>query len=766
MTPNEDLIEIFEDEEISPSLTAKTWPILIVDDDQDVHDVSRLALRGVRLLDYDLETLHAYSAAQARAILSSRSDIAVALLDVVMEREDAGLDLVRWIRSDPARDLLRIVLRTGQPGYAPEATVIQDYDINDYRTKSELNRGRLISILTTALRSYRQMAVIAASRDGLDKIVRASADLLASPSMAIFAEGVLTQLAGLLGTERSGIVLARRNRRPGATASMAMTGDEGFVLAAAGPLSADIGRPLSDIGDHQTAEILRRTLESRRSSFDHGSMALYIATPNGDSLAVLMEVAKTLGDTDRKLVEVFCVNMAAGFDTISLFEQISLQAFHDEATGLPNLAACQSLIDQYLQRRQPVAVTFFSLEGFSAISDTLGRVIGDRMIGLLANAFRHRLQERGEVFRVGQETLATVIGGPVDQVGPLADQLAGDFRAGLPLDSMTLPVSFSHGTSVSTSEHDTAQILVQRAGIAMQKARNIKRGGGLTYAVAMEEEIRAHIGVISKLGAGVVSEAFVAVFQPKIRLADRSCHGGEALVRWRDGDGTMIAPSLFIPAAETSGHIVDIGYSVFRQSCAMIRSLKVSQDDARIAVNLSVRQMREPDLIDKLVSIAAEEGVATTRLKLEITESIVIDDLTHTVSLLKALKDKGFLLALDDFGTGYSSLSYLRSLPIDTLKIDRSFVSGLAEQADMRKIVGLIIGLGHELGFDITAEGVETEEEARIVTEMGCFTAQGYLFSKPLSAEDFLVFARTHAGARQTSGGSLSAEGCIRARDA
>jgi len=296
-----------------PLLAQDIWRILIVDDDTDVHSATVFALNNLEMQHRPLEFLHAYSAAEAREILDSETDLAVILLDVVMEQEDSGLQLVRHIREKLRLTDVRIILRTGQPGQAPERRVIVDYDINDYKAKTELTADKLFTTLTAALRAYQQLQRMVETRRGLEIIVEAASTLFDFRSMQRLAEGVLTQIASLLNADCAGILVLRD----------AGNSEQNFtILAGSGcyrELTESIpNRPL----DEQIELLVRQAFERRCHEFANTRTVLYVKTGSGREVIVLLESPKPLSDTDRTLVEVFCSRLSSAFDNVILYEQL------------------------------------------------------------------------------------------------------------------------------------------------------------------------------------------------------------------------------------------------------------------------------------------------------------------------------------------------------------------------------------------------------------------------------------------------------------
>ncbi len=328
---------IDEPSDWAPSTQVAPWRILIVDDEADVHEATLLALRDLTIEGRPLAFLQAYSAQEARAILAQDPSVAVVLLDVVMESEDAGLQPVRWIRRERANQSVRVSLRTGQPGYAPELETIRSFDINDYRTKSELTRVRLFTSLTVAIRSYAQIRQIEMSRRGLELIVEASTGLIRRRALQQFAEGVVTQVCALLNIAPEGLICA--------SSSGPFVDAAPLVIAAAGRYRETIHRPLAELHETPVREALRQCLLEKRHRFDQG-VCLYFDVSETQGMAAYLAMTGELSRMDRHLLEVFCANISVGFENVLLHNRLFRLAYYDPLSGLPNRNRFIQLVEE------------------------------------------------------------------------------------------------------------------------------------------------------------------------------------------------------------------------------------------------------------------------------------------------------------------------------------------------------------------------------------------------------------------------------------
>ena len=635
------------------SVDCAVWRVMIVDDDEDVHSTTTFALGNLDMQHRPLEFVHAYSAAQAREMLRHESDIAVILLDVVMEHDDAGLHLVRYIRETLKLSDVRIILRTGQPGYAPEIDAIRDFDINDYKTKSELTRIKLFTTVTAAIRSYEQIRAINSSRRGLDQIVRASTELMSLHGVKNFASGVLTQIADILGGEADGVLCAHEPQ--GGRARQLP------VVACAGGFCRLNGGVLASRDDARAFEAVSRTLVQRASIFERDSATLYFGGKSGRDSATL------------------------------------------------------SLVD---------------LDHFAETNDALGHQFGDLLLVAVATRLQSRLGRHLTVARIGGDIFSVL--GDAEAVNP--DTILALFQTPFSIDGQDVQLSATLGL-VRLSEHDgSGADALKDADIALKRAKMQQRTGHFYFSRSMGVEIRERVSMMHALRTGFAKGELFVVYQPQIDLNTRQPVGAEALLRWQVSDGNFISPVRFIPIAEYSGLIIEIGEFVLRSACAeLVRLRAAGHLDLTMSVNVSQVQFRHPFFLAMLRSALEDSGAPPEYIELEITESMAMEEPDLLIQMRAEVKRTGVSIAIDDFGTGFSSLSYLQRLQIDRLKIDRAFVTEITGSARGSSIAEMVIQLGRNLGLSVVAEGVEDERQAQILQALGCPMAQGFLFARPMS---------------------------------
>jgi diguanylate cyclase (GGDEF)-like protein len=706
------------------------WRVMIVDDDADVHSTTTFALGSLEVHGRRLEFLHAYSAAQACSLLERERDIAVVLLDVVMEEADAGLHLVRHIRQTLGLRDLRIILRTGQPGYAPEMEAIRGYDINDYRTKSELTRTKLYTSVASAIRAYEQIRALETSRQGLAEVVRANAELMSLHSISDMAHGILREAARLIGQPAPGLMCSclGGERAPGWQV-LAATGSSTEYMAPAGMLVSS--------GEGASAAI-RRTLAGQCHVFGADHLTLYFGGKSHCDFAAWIQLERPLDPLRRGLLELFASNIAVGLDNVSLLTDLQRAAFYDPLTGLPNRTRLVELIDEGLTRNADLSdevLCLVDLDHFAEINDALGHQFGDALLVSVAQRLRAELPPRLQLARIGSDIFCVL--GESAKVDPAV--IRALFAAPFSIEGQDLQVSSTLGL-VRLREHDgSGADALKDADIALKRAKTRQRGGHFYFSRGMGVEIRERVRLMHALRSGFARGELFLAYQPQVELAAHRPFGAEALLRWRTEDGRLVPPDRFIPIAEYSGLIIEIGEWVLRQACAELMRLRAAgYVDFTMSVNVSQVQFRHPGFLDMLRAALRDTGAPPERIELEITESMAMEEPDLLIERLAEIKRTGVSIAIDDFGTGFSSLSYLQRLQVDRLKIDRAFVTEITGSARGSSIAEMVIELGRNLGLSIIAEGVEDERQAQILQALGCPLAQGFMFSRPLTPEALL----------------------------
>jgi diguanylate cyclase (GGDEF)-like protein/PAS domain S-box-containing protein len=436
------------------------------------------------------------------------------------------------------------------------------------------------------------------------------------------------------------------------------------------------------------------------------------------------------------------------FNDISAFKQYEERlhhlAHHDALTGLPNRVLFQQRFRESVGRARrsggQTAVLFLDLDHFKNINDSLGHDVGDRLLLAVGKRLTENVREVDTVARFGGDEFALLLDFFEDNralatvAQKLIDALARPFQIG----EHQFFISASIGISCYPQDGKDIEVLFKNADTAMYRAKTEGRNNYQFFSVEMNARMLENLLMSNGLRRALERGEFLLHFQPRLDLVTGRVSGAEALIRWANPEMGLVPPGRFIPLAEESGLIEPIGEWVLKAACRQMRAwLDAGLPMERIAVNLSARQFRHPDLTRRVAAILRETGLPARHLELEVTESMVMHDPEKTTALLAGIKAMGIAIAIDDFGTGYSSLSYLKRFPIDFLKIDQSFVRGVPDDADDAAIVRAIVAMAKSLKLRVIAEGVETPEQRAFLEAQGCEEGQGYLFSRPVPAADF-----------------------------
>lgn len=707
--------------------TECVWKVLITDDEEDVHQATKFALRDTRILGRSLEFYDAYSASEALEMLEQHRDIAILLLDVVMETSNAGLDLVPVIREKLKRHDLRIILRTGEPNQAPEIDVIRDYDINDYKLKSELTQKKLFATVTAAIRSYKQLLTIESSKKGLDMILRSSSELMTQDGLNNFAGGVIIHIAALLDVPPEGVICVRRKGEVASSEQSLM------IIAAAGHYCSLIDRPLTEMSQSLAQDLLKESLNNRCNVFHKKGMALYLGSHSRGDMSCFIASGNSISAVDQSLLEIFCSNIALCADNVTFLERLKNYAFTDTLVGLPNRNALEEIIDRHMDAQSdvPYSLALIDIDNFAEINAALGQEYGDQLLRATADRIRAKFYGPSIVARVAGDTFAVF--GPSSHIDrkPLLHPFINPFQINGELQLVSITAGI-----VPLSEIDgRGAAAIKDASIVLKQAKSASRGQVVMFHREMVKDAQNRLQTLKELRSAFDLNQLFLVFQPKLKLSDLSVTGFEALLRWKNGAGEFIPPSDFIPLAEQSGLIIRMGEWILRNAIAELGILHtLGYRKTSMAVNLSVAQLEHADFIEMLQRVMGESNIDPGCIELEITESVAMGDITANLGRLETIRKMGFKLSMDDFGTGFSSLTYLQKMPINCLKIDRSFVN-TSNTRSGREIVEMIVQLGRTLGLNVIAEGVEEEVQGALLKEMGCNEVQGFFYARPMTRD-------------------------------
>ena len=421
-------------------------------------------------------------------------------------------------------------------------------------------------------------------------------------------------------------------------------------------------------------------------------------------------------------------------------------ATHDSLTGLPNRILFRDRLDQASNAAQAhgkkLAVLLLDLDRFKEINNTLGHYNGDKVLKQVATRFGELQQGSETLARMGGDEFAVLlpeINGE-QEIRTMAAMIRKAMAPPFMIEGLSLDIQVSIGVAIFPEHGPDGDTLIQRADVARYVAKEAQNGF-VVYSFEHDQYSPQRLTLMGELRQGITSGELFLLYQPKINGGDGAINAAEALVRWKHYKHGIIPPDEFIPMAERTGMIKDLSKYVIKMALKQIAAWQKEGYAISVSVNLSAQDLLDPELPDVLAGLLAAHEVPASRLVAEITETAIIADPEMALQVMFRLAEMGVKMSIDDFGTGYSSLSYLKKMPVSEIKIDRSFVMDMMDNSNDKVIVKATIGLAHNLGLEVVAEGVENQESADLLRELGCDSLQGFFFSKPIPPEEFIVMA-------------------------
>jgi diguanylate cyclase (GGDEF)-like protein len=557
-----------------------------------------------------------------------------------------------------------------------------------------------------------------------------------------------------------------------------------------GYLSARGGRPASNLTYRETFDAWEGQLAERHILATYVPIRVHASAPAEAVLEVYTDVTDLVARMQRSQWTILAVVLGAMvlvYGALQLVlaryhrllreqereraaqeERIRHQAYHDALTGLPNRASFGEHLEEALRRAKranwPLALLFLDLDLFKRVNDSLGHDAGDRLLRVAAERIRRAVREADMLFRMGGDEFTVLledVRGP-EEAAMVAGRVLEAVAEPLQLQHHEIAVSASIGIALYPRDDIVGERLVKAADTAMYRAKETGRNRYAFFAREMNERVESQMMIEAALRRALKNEEFVLQFQPRVSAATGRATGAEALLRWQHPEWGLVEPARFVPLLEETGLIVPVGAWVLAEACRQARAWQAAGLPAlRVSVNLSSRQFRSEALFEAVSEALRASGLAPQQLELELTESLLVENVDHAMSVMGKLKAIGTAISIDDFGTGYSSLGYLKRFPIDSLKIDKSFVRDIATSPKDAAIVKTISALARALSIGLIAEGVEEPWQVGFLRAHHCTEMQGYLFGRPMPAEALPeALARNYPVARL---GAARAE--IRAED-
>jgi diguanylate cyclase (GGDEF)-like protein len=653
-----------------------------------------------------------------------------------------GLDVIRmqvlWIGDATGRTLVSRGTRGAPPGMLPD----------------------LPSDLLAGIQKYAPTLVPINSTEAPVKLLRVADGVVAFATVRIFRSNHGGPSPGLLvfGHYFDDEVIRRLEDTSQSPVKLILLDEHGAAMAAvhdsvAQWLATATAQQHNDTfiqtnnGETLDSYTLLRDVEGRplgvlANSVSHDALQLGRRTITEVFVALLVAFSLLIGVLLTMVNRGWRTHAVAQRQSLDQQRKFSRLTRRDVLTGLPNRVYLQKLLPRLIKRaardQSRLALLYVDLDHFKNVNDSLGHAAGDKLLLAIAHRLRAAVSTHDVVVRMGGDEFVIVANmlPNAQVVNSIADRIRRALVVPLDLDGVTMFASPSIGISVYPEDGADAEQLLKHADIALNHAKDRGRGNHQFYTPEMNARLRERFGLERALRQALERNELTLEYQPCFDLQTLRPVSLEALLRWRTADGTYIPPSRFIPIAEQSGLIVDIGEWVLRTVCLQLSDWQRQHVPLLpVSVNISVRQFEHTQLADVVAVLANELGIDASLLHFEITESAAMHNSQQHLGSLQALRNLGSRILIDDFGTGYSSLSYLKHLPIDTLKIDRAFVRDMAVDANDAAIVRAIVGVAKSLGLQLVAEGIETAEQLECLRKLDCECGQGFYFSPPVSAE-------------------------------
>ncbi len=617
----------------------------------------------------------------------------------------------------------------------------------------------LVAFFVVAYRSY---AKSMNQNRTLTEIYDLTGAISETPPDGTLPDVLLARVRQLLQAEYATLWLPAQGRHPEVLLS-ARADDKGLLDVAGAPESlrkqaVETGQTVAagaKLGD----DVLRSQLR------EFGAKDAIIVPLRASSAVIgTLEVAGRLGDNlnfgpgDVRLLEAVAAHAAVAVENNRLVDRLRFDAYHDALTALPNRRRISQALEEAVRVRAPgevVAVLMFDVDGLRDVNDSLGHAAGDQLLAEVATRLRTLSTPAALVGRVGGDEFVVTLRLPNAEAAlELAAELRGQLQDPMTFGSLTLDVDTAVGVSLHPEHGSDPATLLQRADVATHAAKSLA-GGVQLFDLALESRSVRRLGLAGDLRRALDNDELEVYFQPKVTLRDRRLVGVECLARWEHPTHGAVQPEDFVAVAEHTGQLSRLTEVVMREGLRRARQWVDAGRPLSVAVNLSPRTLVDPAFPDRVDDLLQEYGVSPDRLTLEITEDGVVDGVDRLLPTLRRLYDLGVHLSVDDFGTGYSSLSYLRRLPVHEVKVDRSFVQGMATDPGDLAIVRAVVDISRHFGLSVVAEGVESELTLELLEEIGCDIGQGFLFSRPLPYERLEAWLGAQTDAEPTPLGEV-----------
>ena len=734
---NKEGLFVFAAEEEQADTDLKVWKILTVEDDLDYQNALVNSLKELKAKDgYKYELLTANSVPEAALALSMHPDIALIFIDVVMEEDDSGLRLVNTIREVIGNAEMRIVLLTGQPGFAPESDIMKMLDIDEYWNKSDLSAEKLQSIVNSNMRTWEYISQIRSAKQGLQLVLDASRSINGKHDMASFSYAVLKEISNILKITEGGGIFCSSN---------AGSKSECLILSTHGCFSGTKGQPVETSLPAEMLQDFKQAIKERRHIFSKSHSVFFFETPEqqGADYITIVKSDNPISEQNEYLLKVFSENVSTGFANISLLNRLTELAYTDVSLNLQNRNwLTREIKNMNAHERLKTRLVIFDIYQFDEKAFTFGHEFCNKLMKLVHQSIVDTFARYDpRIALVSSRTFGMLVSVDFDISEAISyfqnKQKFEIEQVKQYIDVRILELKLSAALNLSPEK------VISLAESSLNSSQ-VNQTKYIQHTEEKTDQITRRYELMAELRTAIGNKSLEVALQPKMNLSTLKPAGFEALARWQRADGSFVRPDEFIELAETAGLINELDHVIFEKILEVINQLKEQGYNLPVAFNASSYDLVEPSYFEQIKTKIEEYDISPSMLELEVTETQAISNYSLIKEALERFIDLGIKVSIDDFGTGYSSLAHINEIPSTSIKIDRYFVCDLEFNDNNQYMIKMILSLAKQFNFSVIAEGVENEFEAKWLQQQGCATAQGYYFSKPLFLKELFVWLKQY----------------------
>lgn len=713
-----------------PQCHINHWKVLSVEDDLDYQSALVSSLGSLILPNHTkLQILTANSAFEASTLLSTHKDIGLILLDVVMEEDDAGLRLVSIIREELGNSLVRIVLLTGQPGFAPEKEVMKALDIDEYWNKADLTLDKLHSIVSSNMRTWNYMSALAEANQSLKVVLDAARSINSRYELTTFTRTVLSEIGNILGVEEGGLFCMGNSLNPF---------EDAHVLTATGCFTNLEGLKLTDLQLSDLFDDLQLALSEKHHVLTPLRSVFYFETKEINEKCYLIVVNSYAPITDAhvNLLKVFSENISSGFTNIALLNRVTELAYTHSDLNIPNRNWLKKEIQNMCSLEwQQTRLLMLEVNYFDEMKFTFGYEFTQNVLTYIYQTLAQLMPTGSRISLSGHKHFSILLDSQFELTPELIKKLTNNE---IEVDGVAHVSTFTLlDIQLDTLNQSSAARLISMAESELKQA-SMNNVAYIQHSQQQTDLIKRRYSLMGELRKTIRERNLSVALQPKVSLSTGNVVGFESLARWQRDDGSFVPPDEFIAIAEASGLIMKLDCLIFEKTVEALKTLISLGYSMPVAFNASSFDLLHPDYFNFISNCLTRFEIPAELLELEVTETQSVSDYERIQRSLQPFVALGIKISLDDFGTGYSSLAHISNITAHCIKIDRSFVSNLGNDRNSEHVINMILKLGKKFNFSIVAEGIETEYQKQWLCDAGCDIAQGYLFSKPLGTNDLI----------------------------